>query len=74
MRKRQVSIITIIMLYCLPVKLLTNLIKSYSHSYFREFYYVNDYFGDVRSPSVKESDLTMAHDLVSRAYGSRILS
>lgn len=63
---------------CLPVMSLANLINSRSHShshyYFREFYYVNDYFGDVRSPSVKESDLNMAYDLVSRAYGSRILS
>lgn len=38
----------------------------------RDFYYVNDYFGDVQAPSVKDSDLNMAHELVSRAYGSRI--
>uniref|UniRef100_A0A6G1SBI0 Chitin-binding type-2 domain-containing protein n=1 Tax=Aceria tosichella TaxID=561515 RepID=A0A6G1SBI0_9ACAR len=38
----------------------------------REFYNVNDYFGDVRSPSVKETDLSQANELISRAYGSRL--
>lgn len=33
---------------------------------------MNDYFGDARAPSVKDSDLSMAHELISRAYGSRI--
>lgn len=38
----------------------------------KDFYHVNDYFGDVTSPSVKENDLIQAQELVSRAYGSRL--
>lgn len=38
----------------------------------KDFYHVNDYFGDVQAPSVKQEDLNQAQDLVSRAYGSRI--
>lgn len=38
----------------------------------RDFYHVNDYFGDARAPSVSEADLSGAQELVSRAYGSRL--
>lgn len=38
----------------------------------RDFYHVNDYFGDTRAPSVRDSDLVSAQELVSRAYGSRL--
>lgn len=38
----------------------------------KDFYHVNDYFGDVTAPSVKEADLNQAQEMVSKAYGSRL--
>ena len=38
----------------------------------RDFYHVNDYFGDLQSPSVRDADLSLAQDLVSRSYGARL--
>lgn len=40
----------------------------------KDFYHVNDYFGDLQAPSVKQEDLNQAQELVSRAYGSRLSS